>query len=59
MHSFKFAAALQAAQAGPAPVLLYLEHASGHGGGGTMSQAIDQNADIYAFLIRNLGIRTK
>jgi prolyl oligopeptidase len=59
MHSFKFAAALQAAQAGSAPVLLYLEHASGHGGGGTMSQAIDQNADIYAFLIRNLGIRTE
>jgi prolyl oligopeptidase len=56
MHSFKFAAALQAAQAGPAPVLLYLERASGHGGGGTMSQAIDQNADIYAFLIRNLGM---
>jgi prolyl oligopeptidase len=57
MHSFKFAAALQAAQAGPAPVLLYLERASGHGGGGTMSQAIDQSADVYAFLIRNLGIR--
>ncbi|GAC1699511.1 MAG: prolyl oligopeptidase family serine peptidase [Steroidobacteraceae bacterium] len=56
MHSFKFAAAMQAAQAGPAPVLLYLERASGHGGGGTMSQAIDQNADIYAFLIRNLGM---
>jgi prolyl oligopeptidase len=56
MHSFKFAASLQAAQAGPAPVLLYLERASGHGGGGTMTQAIDQNADIYAFLIRNLGM---
>ena len=59
MHSFKFAASLQAAQAGSAPVLLYLEHASGHGGGGTMSQAIDQNADIYAFLIRNLGMHTE
>jgi prolyl oligopeptidase len=56
MHSFKFAASLQAAQAASAPVLLYLERASGHGGGGTMSQAIDQNADVYAFLIRNLGM---
>ncbi|HTD11437.1 MAG TPA: prolyl oligopeptidase family serine peptidase [Steroidobacteraceae bacterium] len=56
MHSFKFAASLQAAQAGSAPVLLYLERASGHGGGGTMTQAIDQNADVYAFLIRNLGM---
>ena len=34
MHSFKFAAALQAAQAGAAPVLLYLETGSGHSGGG-------------------------
>ena len=59
MHSFKFAAELQAAQAGPAPVLLYLERASGHGGGGTMSQAIDQNADIYAFLIRSLGMQAR
>jgi prolyl oligopeptidase len=56
MHSFKFAAAMQAAQAGPAPVLLHLERASGHGGGGTMSQAIDQNTDVYGFLIRNLDM---
>jgi prolyl oligopeptidase len=59
MHSFKFAAAMQAAQSGPAPVLLYLERASGHGGGGTMSQAIDQNADIYGFLIRNLDMHVE
>lgn len=59
MHSFKFAAAMQAAQAGPAPVLLYLERASGHGGGGTMSQAIDQNADIYGFLIRTLDLHVE
>ncbi len=49
-HSFKFAAALQAAQSGPAPILLVLEKASGHGGGPNVSQAIAQNADIYAFL---------
>jgi prolyl oligopeptidase len=57
MHSFKFAAALQAAQSGPAPVLLYVESASGHHGGANVSQAIDQNADIYAFLVENLGMR--
>ena len=57
MHSFKFVAALQSAQAGPAPVLLFLEGASGHGGGNTTSQAIDQSASVYAFLIRNLGMR--
>ena len=57
MHSFKFAAALQAAQAGPAPVLLFLEKASGHGGGRTTSQAVDQWASIFAFLFKNLGMR--
>ena len=55
-HSFKFTAALQAAQVGPAPILLYTEKSSGHGGGPTVSQAIDQNAAIYAFLADRLGI---
>jgi prolyl oligopeptidase len=59
MHSFKFAAQLQRAQAGPAPVLLYLESSSGHGGGPTLTQAIEQSADIYAFLIKNLGMDEK
>jgi prolyl oligopeptidase len=58
-HSFKFAAAMQAAQAGPSPVLLNVELASGHGGGTTVTQTIDQNADTYAFLIRSLGMRMK
>ncbi len=59
MHSFKFAAQLQQAQAGPAPVLLYLESSSGHGGGPTLTQAIAQSADIYAFVINNLGMAVK
>ncbi len=57
MHSFKFAAAMQAAQSGPEPILLYIEKSSGHGGGPTVSQSIEQNADIYAFLADRLGIR--
>jgi prolyl oligopeptidase len=57
MHSFKFAAAMQAAQSGPQPILLYIEKSSGHGGGPTVSQAIEQTADIYAFLVDRLGIR--
>jgi prolyl oligopeptidase len=56
MHSFKFAAALQAAQAGPAPVLLMVDLASGHGGGETVTQAIAQKADAYAFLLENLAM---
>ena len=59
MHSFKFVAALQNAQTGPAPVLLYLESSSGHGGGTTVTQAINQNADIYTFLVENLDIKVK
>jgi prolyl oligopeptidase len=42
-HSFKFAAALQAAQAG-------------HASGATTSQLIEERADAYAFLFRNLGM---
>lgn len=54
-HSFKFAAALQSAQVGSAPILLMLEKASGHGGGTNVSQAIEQNADIYGFLWKALA----
>ena len=54
MHSFKFAAALQAAQGGDAPVLLAVDLSSGHGGGETVTQAITQSADIYTFLAENL-----
>jgi prolyl oligopeptidase len=56
MHSFKFAAAMQAAQAGSAPVLLLVDVASGHGGGETVTQAIAQKPDMYAFLFRNLAM---
>ncbi len=55
-HSFKFTAALQAAQLGHAPILLYTEKSSGHGGGPTVSQAIEQNAVIYALLADRLGV---
>lgn len=55
-HSFKFAAALQAAQAGPAPILLRVELSGGHGGGPNTSQHIDATADAYAFLLENLGV---
>ena len=56
-HSFKFAATLQAAQAGPEPILLDIESSSGHGGGSTVSQAIEQTADIYAFLADRLHMQ--
>jgi prolyl oligopeptidase len=54
-HSFKFAAALQAAQGGPAPVLIRIETKAGHGAGKPTSKVIDEAADRFAFLIEVLG----
>jgi prolyl oligopeptidase len=48
-HSFKFAAALQAAQAGDAPVLLRVETSAGHGAGKPTGKLIDERADVLAF----------
>ena len=55
-HSFKFAAALQAAQAGAAPVLIEIETKAGHGAGKPTSKLIAEQADRFAFLVRNLGL---
>jgi prolyl oligopeptidase len=56
-HSFKFAAALQHAQAGPAPVLIRIETRAGHGAGKPTTKQIDELADQWAFLVKNLGMK--
>jgi prolyl oligopeptidase len=56
LHSYKLCAALQAATGGPGRVLLRVQTESGHGGGSTMSQWIEQQTEILAFLARNLGL---
>jgi prolyl oligopeptidase len=53
-HSFKFAAAMQAAQAGNEPVLISIETKAGHGAGKPISKVIENAADRWAFLVRNL-----
>jgi prolyl oligopeptidase len=58
-HSYKFAAALQYSQAGPAPVLLRVRLSTGHGAGPTTSQVVAEKADAYAFLMENLGMDVK
>jgi prolyl oligopeptidase len=55
-HSFKFTATLQAAQAGPQPVLIEIETKAGHGAGKPTSKLIEEQADRFAFLARNLGV---
>jgi prolyl oligopeptidase len=57
-HSFKYAATLQE-KAGPQnPVLIRIETKSGHGASST-SKALEQTADIYAFIFYNLGLTPK
>ena len=54
-HSFKFAAALQHAQAGDAPILLRVETNEGHFSGLTTEKSIAITADFYAFLVKSLA----
>ena len=56
-HSFKFAAALQAAQAGDAPVLIRIETKAGHGAGKPTSKIIEEIADRWAFLEKVLNTK--
>ncbi|HKV82704.1 MAG TPA: prolyl oligopeptidase family serine peptidase [Candidatus Sulfotelmatobacter sp.] len=55
-HSFKFAATMQADQAGAAPVLIRIETKAGHGAGKPISKVIDQTADEWSFVAHNLGM---
>jgi prolyl oligopeptidase len=55
-HSFKYAAALQEAQAGDAPTLIRIETRAGHGAGTPTEMSIEQYADRWAFLVRNLDM---
>jgi prolyl oligopeptidase len=56
-HSFKYAATLQQAQAGDAPVLIRIETKAGHGAGKPTAKIIEEQADIYGFLMKNLGMK--
>ena len=56
-HSFKFAATLQADQVGPAPVLIRIETKAGHGAGKPISKQIEETADSWAFVARNLNMQ--
>jgi prolyl oligopeptidase len=56
-HSFKFAATLQAAQAGPKPILIRIETRAGHGAGKPTTKLIEEWADLWAFLVKELDMR--
>jgi len=57
-HNYKYAAVLQAAQAGDAPILIRIDTNSAHGASNT-TKSIEQTRDVYAFLFENLGVDYK
>jgi prolyl oligopeptidase len=58
-HSFKYAAALQAANTGNAPKLIRIETKAGHGAGKPISKTIQEQADLYSFVMYNLDMKPK
>lgn len=54
-HSFKYAARLQASDTGSAPKLIRIDSKAGHGAGKPVSKVIDEYADIYSFIFKNIG----
>ncbi len=56
-HSFKFAATLQAAQKGDAPVLIRIETRAGHGAGKPTTKQIEDVTDQWSFLVKNLEMK--
>jgi prolyl oligopeptidase len=55
-HSFKFAAAMQEAQAGDNPVLIRVDVKAGHGAGKPTAKLIEEATDRWAFLLAALGV---
>jgi prolyl oligopeptidase len=55
-HSFKYAAALQQAQAGDNPVLIRIDTKAGHGAGKPLAKIIEEDADWISFTMWNVGM---
>lgn len=58
-HTFKFMSELQHKQTGKNPVLVRIETKAGHGAGKPTSKMIEENADMYSFIMKNLGMKPK
>ena len=56
-HSFKFAATLQECHKGPNPVLIRIDTKAGHGGGKPLAKVLEEQADIYSFILYNMGLK--
>ena len=58
-HSFKFAATLQECHQGNNPVLIRIDTKAGHGGGKPLAKILEEQADIYGFILYNMGVKFK
>lgn len=58
-HSFKFAATLQECNDGTNPTLIRVDSKAGHGAGKPMAKVLEEQADIYGFIMYNLGMTPK
>ena len=58
-HSFKYIAALQAVDTGPAPKLIRIETSAGHGAGKPTSKIIEERSDVLAFMANAFGLSVK
>ena len=58
-HSFKFAATLQECHQGNNPVLIRIDTKAGHGGGKPLAKILEEQADIYGFIMYNVGMKVK
>ena len=55
-HSFKYAATLQAANTGSEPKIIRIDSKAGHGGGKPVAKVLEEQADIYSFILYNMGL---
>lgn len=58
-HSFKYAATLQTASNGKNPALIRIDSKAGHGSGKPISKVLEEQADIYSFIMYNMGMKPK
>lgn len=55
-HSFKFAATLQECNDGTNPTLIRIDSKAGHGAGKPMTKVLEEQADVYGFIMYNVGM---
>lgn len=57
LHARKMAAALQAANSAPSPILLRIQANAGHGGADRVEEAVEESVDLYSFLMATFGMQ--